>query len=231
MSKGGGAANSLGSQAGAWEPDLGEGMNEVVETTGPLSTEETKVLRECEGLIRRHFWAFTEVGRALARIRDEGLYRGTHGTFEAYVRDRWDISRARAYELIGAEVVVKNLSGMPDIRLPANVRQAQPLTVLEPAEQRQAWAQVVASAPGGQITARHVAAVVKDLLVGLGKAVGGSGSGGGRQPDELSELLARIRKALEALTEKPERADVRERVIARLEALVEELSELAETQE
>ena len=43
---------------------------------------------------------FIEVGKALLAIRDAKLYRKTHKTFEAYCRDRWEMSRPRAYQLI-----------------------------------------------------------------------------------------------------------------------------------
>lgn len=41
-------------------------------------------------------------GEALATIRDEKLYRRTHSTFEAYVEDRFGVSRSTAYRMIEA---------------------------------------------------------------------------------------------------------------------------------
>lgn len=43
-----------------------------------------------------------DAGRALTVIRDARLYRETHATFEAYCRERWQMSRPRAYQLISA---------------------------------------------------------------------------------------------------------------------------------
>lgn len=45
-----------------------------------------------------------EAGTALRAIRDEdgGLYKTTHATFEDYIRERWDMDRTRAYQLIDA---------------------------------------------------------------------------------------------------------------------------------
>lgn len=48
------------------------------------------------------------------------------------------MQRAHAYRLIEAAEVRQNLSPMGDI-LPANERQARPLTELEPEAQRLAW--------------------------------------------------------------------------------------------
>jgi len=57
---------------------------------------------------------------------DSRLYRQSHPTFEAYCRERWGMSRPRAYEVMGAAEAVCNLSAMADIPLPANERQARP---------------------------------------------------------------------------------------------------------
>lgn len=43
-----------------------------------------------ERVIQDSLTTFWKVGRALAQIRDERLYRTTHGTFEDYCRERWD---------------------------------------------------------------------------------------------------------------------------------------------
>ena len=50
-------------------------------------------LTECEAVIERGLRTFVEVGEALLRIRDERLYRETHGTFEDYCRERWAMRR------------------------------------------------------------------------------------------------------------------------------------------
>jgi hypothetical protein len=63
-------------------------------------------LTECEAVIERGLAAFVEVGGALARIRDERLYRETHGTFEDYCKDRWKFSRQTGYDLMQTAEVV-----------------------------------------------------------------------------------------------------------------------------
>lgn len=116
-------------------------------------------LRENETIIERGLNTFVDVGNALAEIRDGKLYRHTHGTFEDYCRNRWGISRPRAYELIGAALVTENLSAIAD-KLPATESQARPLTRLAPEEQIAAWQEAVDTAPNGRVTAAHVAEVV-----------------------------------------------------------------------
>jgi hypothetical protein len=120
-----------------------------------LSSDETQILAHYEEVIERGIKTFVEVGRALMAIRDRQLYRATSATFEAYCRERWDLSRPYAYQLIDAAVVVENLSGITDI-VPVNEAQAQPLTRLPPEEQMEVWVEVVKTAPTSGVTAKHV---------------------------------------------------------------------------
>ncbi len=70
------------------------------------------------------------------QIRDNRLYRETYGTFEEYCKEKWDISRPRAYQLIKAAEVQDNLSTTVDI--PERV--VRPLTIIkDPEEQREIY--------------------------------------------------------------------------------------------
>jgi hypothetical protein len=73
-------------------------MGEIA--TKKLTKPEAARLATCEKAIERGINTFVEVGQALTEIRDAKLYRASHKTFEAYCKDRWEISRPRAYELI-----------------------------------------------------------------------------------------------------------------------------------
>lgn len=122
-----------------------------------------RALADCERVIADGLRTFVEVGRALARIRDEELYKAEHSTFEAYCKARWDLSRPRAYQLIDSADIV---STMVDNKLPppTNERQARELAKLPEAEQPEAWAEAVETAPAGVVTAKHVATVVAKRL-------------------------------------------------------------------
>lgn len=144
--------------------------NIKLDQTRPLSPSETEELDRHETTIRRGLETFLEVGRALQAIKQKRLYRGGYSSFEVYLRERWDLSRPRAYQLIGAAEVVENLEvsegdegHSPTGVLPENEAQVRPLAHLEPARQRNAWARAVATAPKGRVTARHVRAVVKEM--------------------------------------------------------------------
>ena len=132
------------------------------------STElATADLAQCVAVVDAGLATFVEVGQALARIRDGKLYQETHETFEAFCKERWDMGRQHAYELIGASGVVQNVrhgvQGLPT--LPTSERQARPLTRLEPDYQPGVWQGVVedAKAEGVPVTAARVEAAVYDF--------------------------------------------------------------------
>lgn len=76
-------------------------------------------LAECEKVIGRGLDAFVSVGNALVEIRDDKLYRQTHETFADYCRDRWDLGRARAYQLIDHARTVAVIETASGVCLPA----------------------------------------------------------------------------------------------------------------
>lgn len=128
-----------------------------------LSEVERQELAAHEEVVERGLGAFVQVGIALMAIRDGRLYRETHATFDEYVKERWKMSRQRAYQLINAAGVVADLSTTVDT-LPANEAQARPLTLLLPSERLEAWqgARELAQAVGlAMPQARHVEEFVR----------------------------------------------------------------------
>ena len=87
--------------------------------------------------------AFYEIGCALLKIRDSRLYRDTHGTFEEYCRDRWDMGRDYADRIISSSNIVALLNADNCQQIPTNEAQARPLTKLEPEQQKEAWEMVL----------------------------------------------------------------------------------------
>ena len=119
-----------------------------------LTQPEKCRLVEHEEIIGRNLKAFYETGTSLLAIRDGRLYRETHGTFEEYLQDRWDIGRAHAYRLISATQTVENLSPIGDI--PATESQVRELSGLNPEAQREAWRKALETAPDRKPTATHI---------------------------------------------------------------------------
>lgn len=82
--------------------------------TVPLTGAEWDRLAELEETIAAGIKQFDETGAALLAIRDSKLYRATHKTFAEYLEQRWNISRARGYQLIGAQEDRAELSTQVD---------------------------------------------------------------------------------------------------------------------
>jgi len=133
-----------------------------------LTTAERKRLEECEQTFARHETAISEVGRALAIIRDEHLYR-VHGTFEDYCREHWGYSRAWAYRQINNTrandnlLTVVNTENLP---APTHERQLRPIIHLEPNDQRAVWKKAVEIAGQQEVTSTHVGKAVKEIAGG-----------------------------------------------------------------
>ena len=125
-----------------------------------LTVSEAERLDACEQVIERGLATFVDVGTALLEVRDSRLYRMTYPTFEAYCEARWNMARNYANKLVTAAQVVNGLGTNVPI-LPANEAQARELSGLAPDEQRAVWAEAVATAPGGKVTAVHVRAVAR----------------------------------------------------------------------
>lgn len=82
-------------------------MNKLTQAT--LTSNEQAELDKCESILSTNMDAFLEVGAALQAIRDGRLYREKYGTFEKYLRERWNIPRTLAYYYLDAAEVSKRL--------------------------------------------------------------------------------------------------------------------------
>jgi hypothetical protein len=89
---------------------------------------ELEHLNKLEAIVRRGLETDLEVGNALAEISDTWLYRATHPTFEAYLRDRWGMTPARGAQLIEAAEAAGPPSAGVDIAAPVTRSDASPLT-------------------------------------------------------------------------------------------------------
>ncbi|WP_062235822.1 hypothetical protein [Aureimonas sp. N4] len=87
-------------------------------TSASLPAQNSR-LAECEKVIEKGLSTFVDVGNALVEIRDDKLYRETHQRFEDYCRDRWDLGRARAYQLIDHARTVAAIKTASGVCLPA----------------------------------------------------------------------------------------------------------------
>jgi hypothetical protein len=126
-----------------------------------LTISEANRLTELECQMEQDQAAFVRYGNALLEIRESRLYRQSHPTFEDYCRERWQMTKSRANELIRSSKVAFNLVEISTIQ--PNEAQAATLEQLEPGQQREVWQKAVATAPEGRVTAAHVQKVREEI--------------------------------------------------------------------
>jgi hypothetical protein len=130
-------------------------------TTSVSLTESEQVkLRDLEGIIERGLQTFVEVGAALTLIREQGLYRTLHPTFDEYCKERWGWSDRRARQLMEASEVVGTLAETGTM-VPTNERQAREVAAVPEEKRAEVWEKAVKSAPKHRdgtpkVTAKHV---------------------------------------------------------------------------
>jgi hypothetical protein len=126
--------------------------------TMPLTRAEEARLVELENVIKQ---GFDMAGKALHEIQSSKLYRATHHSFEAYVKDNFPWSRAHAYRQIEHARVVEILSPIGD---KPNEAQTRELAGLEPELAREVW-QGTIDTTDGKPTARAVAQTREQVLL------------------------------------------------------------------
>ncbi len=129
-----------------------------------LTRAEKDRLEILEERVRRGIETFHDVGRALAEISYRRFYRKTHGTFEAYCREKWGFHRSLAYRLIAAAEVVDDVSTIGDT-IPANEAQARELVPLTTEQRQEVWTE--ATSGGAQPTAARLHELANRTLAGL----------------------------------------------------------------
>lgn len=127
-----------------------------------ISLEESRRLVELEEKIEKGLNTFIAVGEALAEIRDKRLYRSTHGTFEDYCKEEWEMTARHARNLMGAAEVAIGLAEMGTI-VPKREAQMRPLISLPKDQQQQAWRNAVDSSGGVQPSTNQVEAAVQEV--------------------------------------------------------------------
>jgi hypothetical protein len=146
-------------------------MGKLIESP-KLNVVERRELQSLEEIIQRSLNTLIESGAALLSIRDKKLWRETHKSFEAYVRDKWGFEKNYANKIIASSETVKKLgtivpktpkaleittegqlrelTGVPSESLAAVVKQAAKLAgddVITAKDIRQAKEQVLESKP------------------------------------------------------------------------------------
>ena len=128
-----------------------------------LSPAEQAELYACEEVVASGWQSFVQVGLALGRIRDLGLYRTEFESFPAYCRAKWQYGRRYVDQLISAAQVLTLLRAISSHQKPEHETQVRPLVGLTPDQAQRAWEHAVENAGDRRITARMVKSAVNEL--------------------------------------------------------------------
>lgn len=136
----------------------------------PLAVEMTdRPLSVLEGIIQKGMETVVQVGAALIEINVRGLYKEAgYKTFPEYTRDRWDISKSRAHQVMQATKNTKALedAGVPKNLIPTNeatLRQLTPVVNTGSAADIIATAREAAKLGGGKATAESTRLAVQNV--------------------------------------------------------------------
>jgi len=200
-----------------------------------LTKEDGERLEELVAVVDKGLMSFVAVGNALAEINGRHLYRITgHDSFAEFCRDRWYISRQRAWQLMNSAGVAKILdqeNPATDER-PASEAQARVLCkIKQPTLMADVWTHSVETAPTdprGQllITAPHIERCRAEML--------GETPGNGEPVITVAEPTAKLKDKLgrfvepklgEAAVQGKQLAQLRLGVLAQFSSEVEGLAD------
>jgi protein gp37 len=160
----------------------------------PTITPEDKVnYKQQHAIVKNGVKAFSEVGLALAKIKEGKLWRvGGYKTWEEYCRSVAGMSRIHAHRMIEAAGLIETFKTLPRGNvLPQTEAQVRPLLRLPETEQRlNVWSTAVEQAEGEQPSAPAVSKLVFEVLHPEGKS---SKETPANRAKKRVELVARLR--------------------------------------
>lgn len=131
-----------------------------------LTAKESSELARHEKRISEGLQSFVEVGTSLMAIRDGRLYRASYVTFDKYTKDKWDFTKSRANQLIGACEVRQGLTTtVAKTDLPRTERASREVAKAPKEKQAEVVKKAAAKAASEnrEPTAKDYAAVVGEL--------------------------------------------------------------------
>lgn len=141
--------------------ELAEAGAKIIEKRDAGIQARIDRLHELEDVIRANLDGWINAGLALHEVQTTKLYRETHGTFEAWARERFDLGRSHAYRLIAGVQVRHRLSPAGD-KLPTHEWQVRDLAKLPEDSQVGVWQAACALAGDKEVTEKHVRRAVRE---------------------------------------------------------------------
>lgn len=203
---------------------------ETPDASGDLSDEEEFILGLCMKGIRQFENAWWVMAKALANVNARRLYRKTHPTFEAFVKDTLNKSRPTAYEEITAYSVGELMSARADSSFEGNSNSLSaradigkkaavalnPITKAYGPEVAVSVHETIQDAAGEAVSLRKLSGVIKQLprpkdgtdkltpdeLTALAREIAAKQSEPSPAPgtESAHPAVAELRKAVEQLT-------------------------------
>lgn len=143
-----------------------------------ITQQDVDELEHIEARIERDMRnAYASVGAELKHIRDRKLYVIRFSSFGEYCIERWEMTEARATQLIQASDIYNQLTNstlvdqsLTKVNLPSRETHVRPLLQIETSEQRaEVWKRVIENTNGTGITAKTVQAEVDRYLAELAR--------------------------------------------------------------
>jgi hypothetical protein len=134
---------------------------EHLENLVVLTAEQSERLAQLENVVSRGINKVIEVAQALASIRAENLFRGTHRTWTEYLRDKWAMSLSTASQYSRFAGVLSDLADCPV--QPRTYQSVLPLNAADPKDRATIWDCAVEEA-GGSTPSRALVQAVRDRL-------------------------------------------------------------------
>jgi hypothetical protein len=225
-SKAGGQESASGPVKTTWKtPDKIDDALDVSAPKPTLTSAQQQELARLVAVIESGWTTVLEVGRALAEIRDKGLYKDKYAIFEEYCRKEWGFSKTHVNRQIAASHVVDVLT--PIGVTVKNEAVARPMTGLTEAQIRQTYkdAEKLAEKQGKPITA----AIVKKAAVKFRPAEPRTGGKRGAKKASVAKSI-NLKPALNLLAkvEKVAEENKDQLILKELKALRKCLEKLAE---
>lgn len=176
-----------------------------------LAKRERDRLQQLEAIVDRGVKTFMEVGAALKEIRDGRLYRDSHGTFEAYCKERWGFARNYANKLIESSSVAGRISDM-GTTVPKTERQAREVAKAPEELQTVVWesANEMAKERGEPVTAKIVQEAREEVVENRPHITNNSGENEWYTPREYIEAA---RMAMGEIDLDPASSDVAQQTV------------------